>query len=70
MKILRLDTDKYTGCSYLKKLMEIILLQEDETTSAGENILLENSADSGDKSYLLQETYIVGDASTTTFRLR
>ena len=39
---------------------------EDETTSAGENILLENSADSGDKSYLLQETYIVGDASTTS----
>ena len=38
---------------------------EDETTSAGENILLENDADSG-KSYLLQETYIVGDASTTT----
>ena len=39
---------------------------EDETTSAGENILLENSADSGDKAYLLQETYIVGDESKTT----
>ena len=42
------------------------IITEDEDTSAGENILLENSADSGDKSYLLQETYIVGDASTTT----
>ena len=42
------------------------IIMEDETTSAGENILLENSADSGDKAYLLQETYIVGDASTTT----
>ena len=42
------------------------IIMEDETTSAGENILLENSADSGDKAYLLQETYIVGDASTTS----
>ena len=42
------------------------IITEDEDTSAGENILLENSADSGDKAYLLQETYIVGDASTTT----
>ena len=42
------------------------IIMEDETTSAGENILLENAADSGDKAYLLQETYIVGDASTTT----
>ena len=40
------------------------IIMEDETTSAGENILLENSADSGDKAYLLQETYIVGDADT------
>ena len=42
------------------------IITEDEDTSAGENILLENAADSGDKAYLLQETYIVGDASTTT----
>ena len=42
------------------------IITEDEDTSAGENILLENSADSGNKAYLLQETYIVGDASTTT----
>ena len=42
------------------------IITEDEDTSAGENILLENPSDSGDKAYLLQETYIVGDASTTT----
>ena len=42
------------------------IITEDEDTSAGENILLENAADSGDKAYLLQETYIVGDASTTS----
>ena len=42
------------------------IITEDDDTSAGENILLENAADSGDKAYLLQETYIVGDASTTS----
>ena len=30
----------------------------------GTNILLENAADSGDSSYLIQEDYIVGDMST------
>ncbi len=42
------------------------IIMEDETTSAGENIILENAADSGDKAYLLQEDYIVGDVSKTT----
>ena len=42
------------------------IIIEDETTSAGENILLENAADSGTDAYLIQEDYIVGDASTTT----
>ena len=32
----------------------------------GTNILLENAADSGDPSYLIQEDYIVGDMSTDT----
>ena len=45
------------------------IITEDEDTSAGENILLENSADSGNKSYLIQETYIVGDGSTTSGNL-
>ena len=42
---------------------------ENDETSVGENILLENEADSGDKSYLIQETYIVGDGSTTSGNL-
>jgi len=42
------------------------IIMEDETTSAGTNIILENAADSGTDSYLIQEDYIVGDASTTT----
>ena len=39
---------------------------EDDTTSVGENILLENAADTGMDEYLLQETYIVGGCSTNT----
>ena len=39
---------------------------EDDTTSSGDNILLENAADTGTPQYLLQETYIVGDSSTNT----
>ena len=30
----------------------------------GESILIENSADTGDNSYLIQEDYIVGDMVT------
>ena len=37
---------------------------EDDTTSVGESIILEQSADSGDAAYLLNEDYIVGDFST------
>ena len=42
------------------------IITEDLTTSAGTNILLENAADTGIDSYLLQESYIVGDQSTDT----
>jgi hypothetical protein len=35
-----------------------------DPASFGESILLENSADSGDNSYLLTEDYILGDYST------
>ena len=42
------------------------IIGEDDTTSAGESILLENAADTGDASYLIQEDYIVGDQSTDT----
>ena len=45
------------------------IIGEDDETSVGENILLENAADTGDKSYLIQETYIVGDGSTTSGNL-
>ena len=36
---------------------------EDDTTSVGESIILEQPADSGDAAYLLNEDYIVGDFS-------
>ena len=42
------------------------IIGEDDTTSAGESILLENAADTGVASYLIQEDYIVGDQSTDT----
>ena len=37
---------------------------EDDSRSAGDSILLENDADSGLKEYLIQESYIIGDADT------
>ena len=42
------------------------VIGEDDSTSVGENILLENAADTGLDAYLLQETYIVGGSSTDT----
>ena len=40
------------------------ITSEDDDSSVGTNILLENAADSGDSAYLIQEDYIVGDMST------
>ena len=37
------------------------IIGEDDSTSVGESIQLENDADSGDASFLLQETYNVGN---------
>ena len=37
---------------------------EDDDSSVGTNILLENAADTGNAEYLIQEDYIVGDMST------
>jgi len=37
------------------------IIGEDDETSVGTSILLENDADSGDPAYLLTEDYIVGD---------
>ena len=45
------------------------ILGEDDETSVGENILLENDADTGTDAYLIQETYIIGDGSTTSGNL-
>ena len=42
------------------------IIGEDDTTSVGESIILEQPADSGDAAYLLNEDYIVGDFSTDT----
>jgi hypothetical protein len=40
------------------------ILGESDSTSVGESILIENSADTGDNYYLIQEDYIVGDMVT------
>jgi len=40
------------------------IVGEDDDSSVGTNILLENAADSGDDAYLIQEDYIIGDMST------
>jgi len=40
------------------------MTSEDDDSSVGTNILLENAADSGNDAYLIQEDYIVGDMST------
>ena len=42
------------------------MIHEDDTTSAGESMLIENAADTGNPEYILQEDYIVGDQSTDT----
>jgi len=39
------------------------LIGENDTSGVGESIILENPADSGDDSYLLNEDYVVGDMS-------
>ena len=38
------------------------LIAEDDNTSVGESILLENDADTGELQYLISEDYIIGDA--------
>ena len=40
------------------------ILGESDTTSVGESVLVENSADTGDAEYIIQEDYIVGDYIT------
>ena len=45
------------------------IIGEDDETSVGTNILLENASDTDDKSFLIQESYIIGDGSTTSGNL-
>jgi len=40
------------------------IIMEDDSSSVGESILLENAADSGTSQYLISEDYIIGDGST------
>ena len=40
------------------------IVGENDTSSVGESILLENPADSGDDAYLINEDYVVGDMDT------
>tara|TARA_Y100000816_G_C25773929_1_gene406161 strand:- start:6 stop:638 length:633 start_codon:yes stop_codon:yes gene_type:complete len=40
------------------------LVGEDDSTSVGESILLENEADTGQPQYLISEDYIIGDGDT------
>ncbi|MEK9695295.1 MAG: hypothetical protein VW270_05990 [Candidatus Poseidoniales archaeon] len=40
------------------------IIGEDDSSSVGESILIESSADTGDASYFINEDYIVGDQST------
>ena len=42
------------------------LTGENDSSSVGESIILENPADSGDDAYLLNEDYVIGDLSTDT----
>ena len=61
-----------TNFTYTDSLLmedDDVVVHEDDSSSIGDNILLENAADTGDKSYLIQETYIVGDGSTTSGNL-
>jgi len=40
------------------------IIGEDDSSSVGESILIESSADTGDPSYFINEDYIVGDQVT------
>ena len=56
-----------TNLTYTDSLLmedDDVVVHEDDSSSIGTNILLENAADTGDDAYLIQETYIIGDADT------
>jgi hypothetical protein len=59
---LEFGTDTTTGL-LLEETSGDNIIGENDTSSVGESIMLENPADTGDAQYLIQEDYIVGDMS-------
>ncbi len=56
-----------TNFTYTDSLLmedENTVVHEDDSSSAGESILLENAADTGNPQYLISEDYIIGDGDT------
>jgi hypothetical protein len=43
---------------------ELVVYEDSDMTTSAGVILLENDADTGNKEYLIQEDYIIGDGST------
>ncbi len=60
---LEFGTDTTTGL-LLEETSGDNILGENDSSSVGESIILENAADSGNDQYLIQEDYIVGDFDT------
>lgn len=58
---LEIGTDDLNTGLLLEETAGDNIVGESDSTSVGESILLEQSADSGDDAYLIQEDYIVGD---------
>jgi len=44
---------------------ELVVYEDSDMTTSAGVLLLENSADTGNKEYLIQETYIIGDGTTS-----
>ena len=67
---LEINDTVYTFVVLLEETDGDQIIMEDETTSAGDNIILENAADTGEPQYLVQETYIIGnrDSSDTLIK--
>ncbi len=60
---LEFGTDTTTGL-LLEETSGDNILGENDSSSVGESIILENAADSGNDQYIIQEDYIVGDFDT------
>jgi hypothetical protein len=60
---LEFGTDTTTGL-LLEETSGDNILGENDSSSVGESIILENAADTGEVQYIIQEDYIVGDFDT------